>query len=161
MKGIRQLKKKHWYVRLQAYLLLAQIPLLRGIVQGVRKEYDLETNLEVRRGMISPLCQLDADELKSFIRIVSFDPNLKIGRLGRMLLDLYTHKDSTIDEINSLFHNYDEIRLMDSLYKLEVIKHHEDPTIKDMLRRSLKMVRNRIRRPLLRSRVDRIVAFLG
>jgi hypothetical protein len=126
----------------------------------IKEEYDREINLEVKRAMVGLLCQLEGDQMKDFVRRVSFDPNSKIGRLGRMLLDFYTNSNAAREEINNLFHNYDEIRLMDGLYKLEVIKHHSDPMIKDMQRRSLKAVKRRIRRPILKSRIEKIIEYL-
>jgi hypothetical protein len=126
----------------------------------MKEEYDNEINIEIKRAMIAPLCQLKVDELKEFVKKISFDPNLKIGRVGRMLLDLHTDPSAAREGINNLFHNFDEIRLMDGFYAIEVMKHHPDPLIKEMLRKGLTSFRRRIRRPILKQRAERILEFL-
>jgi hypothetical protein len=154
-------KKKHWYTRSQAFLLLGQVILPLKLVAYLKGKYDEEINIEIKRSMIVPLCQLGTAELKYFVREISFDPNPKIGRLGRMLLDLHTHRDVAREEINNLFHNYDEIRLMDNIYKIELIKIHSDSNIREMLRERLKMNRQKIKRPSLKYRVEKYLIFLG
>jgi hypothetical protein len=161
MKKICRSKSKHWYVRSQAYLFLAQIPLSQKFLSRLRKEYDEETNIEVKRAMVAVLCQLKADELKDHVRRISFDPNLKIGRLGRMLLDLTGDSDAAREEINNLLRDYDEIRLMDGVYKIEGMKHHSDTKIIDMLRKRLSAIKRKIRRPILKSRIEKTLELLN
>jgi hypothetical protein len=160
LKKIYRLKNKHWYVRAQSLLLLAQTALSIRFLNRLKKEYEREINIEIKRAMVAPLCQLKVDELKTFLREISFDPNIKIGRLGRMLLDLHTNSDAAREEINNLLRDYDEIRLMDGLYKIEVIKHHPDPMIKDILKKRLNNIKKKIRRPVLKLRIENILRFL-
>jgi len=160
IKKIYRSKKKHWYIRVQALLLLAQMNLPDKFLGRMEEEYDHEVNIEIKRAMIAPLCQLRVDELKEFVKKISFDPNFKIGRLGRMLLDLHTDSGAAREGINNLFHNFYEIRLMDGFYAIEVMKHHPDPLVREMLRKSLTSFRRRIRRPILKQRLERILEFL-
>ena len=160
VKKIYRSKRKHWYIRSQALLLLSQILLPEKFLSKLREEYDQEINIEVKRAMVAPLCQLGAKEVKDFVRNISFDPNLKIGRLGRVLLDFHSDPDSAREGINNLFHNFDEIRLMDSLYAIEVMKHHSDNLVKEMLRKRLVSSKRKIRRPILKERIEKIVEFL-
>lgn len=160
IKKIYRSKKKHWYIRSQALLLLAQMVLPEKMLSKMSEEYDREINIEIKRAMIAPLCQLGVNELKEFVKKISFDPNLKIGRLGRMLLDLHTDLDAAREGINNLFHNFDEIRLMDGFYAIEVIKHHPDLLVKEMLRKRLISFKRKIRRPILKRRTERIIEFL-
>lgn len=157
---IHSSRKKHWYIRVQGLLLLAQMDLQKKLLGRMKEEYDKEINIEIKRAMIAPLCQLKVDELKEFVKKISFDPNLKIGRVGRMLLDLHTDPTSAREGINHIFHNFDEIRLMDGFYAIEVMKHHPDPLVKEMLRKSLTSFRRRIRRPILKQRADGIIESL-
>ncbi|MFQ5729634.1 MAG: reverse transcriptase domain-containing protein [Waddliaceae bacterium] len=161
LKKVYKLKKKHWYVRLQALLLLLQISLSEKFIRQLRKEFDEEKNIQVKRAMIAPLCQLKSEELKDFVKKISFDPNHKIGRLGRMLLDLHTDSVSAREEINNLLHDYDEIRLMDGLYKLEIIKYHSDLKIIEILRKRLTAIRGKIKRPTLKIKIEKIIQFLN
>jgi hypothetical protein len=160
IKRIYYSKKKHWYIRVQALLLLAQMDIQKKMLGRMKEEYDNEINIEIKRAMIAPLCQLKVDELKEFVKKISFDPNLKIGRVGRMLLDLHTDPSAAREGINNLFHNFDEIRLMDGFYTIEVMKHHPDPLVKEMLRKSLTSFRRRIRRPILKQRAEGILESL-
>ena len=154
-------RKKHWYVRAQAFLLLGQIPLSEKTLGRLRKKYDEETNIEVKRAIVVPMCQLRDEKLKDFLREISFDPNLKIGRVGRMLLDLHINPDEARKEINNLLRDYDERRLVDGLYKLEVIKHSSDKIIVDILKKRLGTIKSKIGKPILKSRIEEIIIFLG
>ncbi|MFQ5729772.1 MAG: hypothetical protein ACE5GN_05370 [Waddliaceae bacterium] len=102
-KKVYGLKKKHWYVRSQALLSLGQISLSEQFIRKLRKEFDVEKNIQVKRAMVSPLCQLKSEGLKDFVKKISFDPNHKIGRLGRMLLDLQTDSEAARKKLTICF----------------------------------------------------------
>jgi len=159
---ISRTKGTHWYIKCQAMLLLAQLPLSQRRLTTIRKKFDEEKNIELRRTIIMSLCQLEIAKLAEFIRMVSFDPNPKIGRVGRMLLDLLSVPDAAGHELQNIFQPDDyrrlEIRLMDNMYKIEIIKHNQSE--KDKLLKQLLKTSRQIKRPNLKSRISRIIEFL-
>jgi hypothetical protein len=160
-KKIFESKRAHWYVRSQAILLVSQSLASSKFLDRLLQRYYEEKNLEVKRAMISVLCQLDASKLEIFIRGLSFDPNPKTGRAGRMLLELLTAKEPALDEINGLFASYEETHLMDNFYKIEVIKHNPDTVIKETLAKSLKRIRKQIKRAGLQNKVSAMLNYMS
>jgi len=80
-KSIRkQSSQKHWYVRVQAILLLSQLELSRAELRTLEHQYKSEKNVEVKKALYKPLCQLDKDALDKLLTESIFD---KIGRLLR------------------------------------------------------------------------------
>lgn len=156
-KQLAKSKTKHWYVRVQAYLLVGQLPLSKKYLISLKARFDDEVNNEIRRAMIIPLCQLDEEALKAFHKTISFNPNPKISRLGIMLYDLRENKEGAIKEINNIFGTFNENKLIDNLYKIEVIKYHEDLRVKEILKSSLKVHMKKITRSHLKKRIDIIL----
>jgi len=159
-KKLFESKRVHWYIRSQSILLISQSLASSKLLNRLLQKYYTEKNLEVKRAMIPVLCQLDAIKLGDFVRGLSFDPNPKIGRVGRMLLELLTAKEPALAEINSLFATYEATRLMDSLYKIEIIKHNPDTVIKETFTKSLKRVRKQIKRAGLQNRIDALFNYM-
>jgi hypothetical protein len=60
-----------------------------------------------------------------------------------------------------MLRDYDEVRLMDGLYKLEVIKHHPKIMVLEMLNKRLRAIKRNVKRPILKSRVEVILRFLN
>jgi hypothetical protein len=77
-----------------------------------------------------------------------------------MLILLIKKEDISLREISSIFGNFREERLIDEIYKLEVIKFSETKMVQKSLLRYLKGKRRQIRRPFLIKRVERIIKFL-
>jgi hypothetical protein len=156
-KKVIKSKTAHWYIRSQAYLLLAQVPLSQTYLKTIRRAFEEETNIEVKRAMIAVLMQINEKDLKDFLNEISFDPNPKVGRIGRMLVDLQGKYDSARNEINNILKDFNEIRLMDNLYRLETIKYHADERIRELLMKRLKAHTRRIRKPVLKKRIENIL----
>lgn len=159
-KKLFESKRVHWYIRSQSILLISQSLASSKFLKRLIQQYNSEKNLDVKRAIIPALCQLDAVKIRDFIRSLSFDPNPKIGRVGRMLLELLTAKEPALSEINNLFATYEETRLMDNLYKMEIIKHNPDTIIKETFTKSLKRVRKQIKRAGLQNRIDALLNYI-
>jgi len=159
VRKIAQSRRKHWYVRCQAILFLAQLELGKNNLKALRKQYNIESNTEIRRAIVAPLCQCEAKELNEFLREIVFDISPKISRLARMLLYLKEKEDRAKETINDIFREFDEIKLMDRFYQLEVIKLSKYPAVMKTLRHKIKSVRRYVRRPVLRKKLERILDY--
>lgn len=133
------------------------MPLSQTYLKTIRRAFEEETNIEVKRAMIAVLMQINEKDLKDFLNEISFDPNPKVGRIGRMLVDLQGKYDSARNEINNILKDFNEIRLMDNLYRLETIKYHADERIRELLMKRLKAHTRRIRKPVLKKRIENIL----
>ena len=156
-----RLRSKHWYVKVQCALLLANLKLQTKNLRSLRKLYENETNTEVKRSLVSCLCQLDKDRLSKFLRDLVFENNNRLSLLGQMLLNiLYNHKDSALIEISNLFRHFDEHILLDSYYKMEVIKYCKENKVREDLLKRLKSVRGAIKRVNLKARCNETIKFI-
>ena len=151
---------KHWYIRCQAILLLSYLPLQQKTVVSLQKHYNVEINIEVKRALVAPLCQLEQENQYNFLREIVFDPSPKISRLARMLIYLREKEDIARKEINDILGNYDEIRIMDTFYKLDVIKHSKSNTVKKYLYKMLKSKRRFLTHTHLKNKVNKMIEFL-
>jgi len=156
-----KLKGKHWYVRAQAALLLSNINLRSSSLDSLKKLYDKEPNIELRRAYIKCLCQQNRDKLESFLQDLLFENHYRLFKLGRMLTSLYyNHDNSAQEEISHLFREFDEINLLESYYKIDVIKNCKKTNIRKNLYKKLKGVRREIKRDHLKVRIKKTLHLL-
>jgi len=160
VKKIRRSKLKHWYVRIQAILLLDQLELSKKDLRSILKQYDSEKNIDVKKVLFRPLCQLDKDNLNKFLRKSIFEKHSKTTQIIKMLLFLQDKEAEAIREINYIFNDFREDKLMDEFYKLEVIKFSKHEKVRQILLKSLKGKIRAIRHPILLKKVNRIIEYL-
>ncbi len=161
VKRIRKLKSKHWYVRLQAILLLNQLELSKTELRPLLGQFHSEKNIETKKSLIKLLCQLDRDSLKKFFRESIFEKDLKITQLIKMLTFLKQKEDRAFSEINSIFNDFREDKLMDEFYKIEIIKLSKSYKVKGALLKNLKRKKRNVRHPVLSEKINRVIQFLG
>ena len=161
VKRIRKLKSKHWYVRLQAILLLNQLELSKTELRPLLGQFHSEKNIETKKSLIKLLCQLDRDSLKKFFRESIFEKDLKITQLIKMLTFLKQKEDRAFSEINSIFNDFREDKLMDEFYKIEIIKLSKSYKVKEALLKNLKRKKRNVRHPVLSEKINRVIQFLG
>ncbi|MGB7291788.1 MAG: RNA-directed DNA polymerase [Thermodesulfobacteriota bacterium] len=160
VKNSRMSKFKHWYVRIQSILLLNQLELSKKELRVLLEQYKSEKNIEVKKALIKPLCQLDRDNLNKFFRESVFEKDSKITQVIKMLIMLQEREDKAFSETNSIFNDFREDKLMDEFYKLEIIKFSKTDKVRAALLTGLRSKRKYIRRPLLLKKVKRILEFL-
>ncbi|MBW2331925.1 MAG: hypothetical protein JRF08_00240 [Deltaproteobacteria bacterium] len=160
VKRIRRSKSKHWYVRIQAILLLNQLELSKAELNSLLKQYNSEKNIETKKSLIKPLCQLDRDSLKEFFKESTFEKDSKITQLIKMLTLLQEKEDKAFREINSIFNDFREDKLMDEFYKIEIIKLSKSNKVREALLKNLKRKKRNIRRPILLKKINRVIQFL-
>lgn len=160
VKRIRRSKPKHWYIRTQAILLLNQLELSRADLKSLLIQYNSEKNIEIKKSLIKPLCQLDRNSLKTFLGESIFEKDSKITQVIKMLTLSQEKEDKAFSEINSIFNDFREDKLMDEFYKLEIIKFSKSDRVKEALLKSLKRKKRDIRRPVLLKKINRVIQFL-
>lgn len=160
IKKIRNLRSKHWYVRTQAILLLNQIELSKPELKSLLRQYKSEKNIEVKKAIIKPLCHLDKSTLNKFLRESLFEKDSKITQLIKMLILLQEKEDKAFSEINSIFNDFREDKLMDEFYKVEIIKCSKSDKVRNALLNSLKRKKRNVRRPVLLKKINRVIRFL-
>ena len=160
VKRIRRSKPKHWYIRTQAILLLNQLELSRADLKSLLRQYNSEKNIEIKKFFIKPLCQLDRNSLKTFLGESIFEKDSKITQVIKMLTLSQEKEDKAFSEINSIFNDFREDKLMDEFYKLEIIKFSKSDRVKEALLKSLKRKKRDIRRPVLLKKINRVIQFL-
>ena len=160
VKGIRRSRSKHWHVRTQAILLLNQLELSKADLKSLLRQYNSEKNIEIKKSLIKPLCQLDRNSLKVFLGESIFEKDSKITQVIKMFTLLQEKEDKAFSEINSIFNDFREDKLMDEFYKLEIIKFSKSDRVKEALLKSLKRKKRDIRRPVLLKKINRVIQFL-
>lgn len=160
IKKIRRSRSKHWYVRSQAILLLSQLELSKADLKSLLKQYKSEKNIEVKKALIKPLCQLDKNSLNKFLGESIFEKDSKITQVIKLLTLLQEREDKAFSEINSIFNDFREDKLMDEFYKVEIIKFSKSNKVKEALLKSLKRKRRNIKRPILSKKTDRVIRSL-
>lgn len=157
VRKIRRSKLKHWYVRIQAILLLEQLDLSKEELKSLMRQYKRESNVEVKRILIRSLCQLDKENLFKLLHESIFEKNLKIAQIVKMLLLLHERENEALSELSYIFNDFREDRLMNEFYKLEIIKFAKSDKVKNTLLKNLKRNRRNIRRPMLLKKVNYII----
>ncbi|MCK4359752.1 MAG: hypothetical protein KAW92_13630 [Candidatus Cloacimonetes bacterium] len=160
IKRIIKLKSKHWYIKTQGILLLNQLELSKRNLKSLLKMYKSEKNLEMKKSFIIPLCQLDRDSLNKFIKDNIFDKETKITQMIKMLFLLKEKENDAFNEINFIFNNFREDKLMDEFYKLEIIKFSKSDKVRESLLKSLKRNKRNVKGPVLLKKIDKIIGFL-
>jgi len=160
VKKIKNSRLKHWYVRIQAIVLLNQSELSNSELKSLLKQYKSEENIEVKKAIIMPLCQLDKNILNNFLRESIFEKDSKITQVIKMLILLEEKEDKAFSEINYIFNDFRENKLMDEFYKLEMIKFANSNKVKKALSKTLKRRKRDVRRPILLKKVNRLIQFL-
>ena len=156
-----RLKSKHWYIRVQAALLLANLDLPSRSLDSLKKLYKKEINLELRRSLVKCLCQLEKEKLKKFLRELIFENHNKLSSLGRMLnYFYYNHNNEANREVSNLFREFKEDVFIESYYKIDVIKHCKIKKTRKNLLKKLKIVKRIIKRERLKSRVEKTINLL-
>jgi len=158
-KKVLRRRRKHWYVRVEASLLLGSVKLEKGFVEAMLKTFEREEDIQVKRAMIAPLTQLPDDAQRVFLRKIVFDPSSAISRRARMLLHLREEELGGLRGVELIFHTFDELRLLESLDKLEVLKNARRAVVLKELIKSLRPVRKKIRKPALSARIDDILGY--
>jgi len=155
------LKSKHWYVKVQAALLLSCINMTQRSLEKLKKLYEKEKNIEVKRALVKCLCQLKREELVRFLRILVYEYDKKLSFLGKMLLSLLHNENNCAEkEINDVFRNFNENLILDEFYKIEVIKNCKKQNIRNLLLKRLKLIRRKVRKEHLKIKIDKIVKML-
>ena len=154
-------KSKHWYTRVQCALLLANLKLQPRNLRSLRKVYKDESNTEIKRALVGCLCQLGKDELNEFLRELTFENSKRLSSLARVLLSLlYNYNNAAVNEIASIFRHFDESILMDSYYKIEVIKYCSKNNVREDLLKRLKRIGRVVKRGHLREKINKTIDFL-
>jgi len=155
------LRSKHWYVKVQSALLLASLNLQRRSLESLRKVYENEGNVEIKRSLIKCLCQLPKDKLNKFIEDLIFENDKKLYSPGRMLYSiLHNQKDAAINEISNIFRGFNEEVILEEFYKIEVIKYCDYRNVRKNLLKKLKSVRRAIKKEHLQKKVEKTIEFL-
>jgi len=160
VKKITRSKVKHWYVKIQAILLLNQLELSKADLKSLQRQFNSEENVEVKKAIIRLLCQLDKEDLEKFVNEAIFEKNSKITQIIKMLNFLKDKEDKALNEINSIFNNFREDKLMDEFYKLEIIKYSISGRAREALFKSLKRKKKDVRHPILLKKIDRVIQSL-
>lgn len=155
-----RLKNKHWYVRVQSTLLLSNLYLKKKTLNKLKKIYQNSQNIELKRALVKCLCQLPKKDLDKFLRILIFENDNRLSSLGRMLFSLGYDKEIAKNEIISMFRHRREEIILDSYYKIEIIKYVNDRNIQRMLLRKLKNIKSIIKRKHLKIRINKTIEFI-
>jgi len=156
-----KLKNKQWYVKVQSALLLANLSLRSNSLKYLKKLYEDESNTELRRALARCLCQLTGEKLYKFLQELVFENNYRLSFLGRMLIHLYHNRDNAAKtEISRLFREFEEGNLLESYYKVEVIKYCKIPEVRKELLRKLKSVQRTIQREHLKYKINKTIELL-
>ncbi len=156
-----RLKKKHWYVKVQSALLLSSLTLSKKPLKTLKRMYENENNIEVKRALVVCLCQLQKDELDEFLKTLVFENDKKLSSLGKMLFYIYTNRNNTaVKEISNIFRHFSEEFILDRYYKIEVMKYCNNGEVRKKLLKRLKAVRKIIKREHLKRKVNKTIKFL-
>ena len=155
-------KQKHWYVKVQSALLLANLDLQVRTLNFLEKMYKQENNILVKRSLIKGLCQLEKEKLREFIFKLICENEKNLFTVGRMLLCIFYNKENTaIWVIDNIFKDFNEEILMENFYKIDVIKHCNNRSVQERLLKKLKAVRRAIKREHLVRKVNRTILYLS
>ncbi len=156
-----KLKNKHWYVKVQSAMLLANLRLRPNSLKYLRIIYENESNTELRRALARCLCQLEDEKLSNFLQELVFENNYRLSFLGRMLIHLYHNRNNAAkEEISRLFRDFDEGNFLESYYKVEVIKYCKTKKAREELLRKLKSIRRNIKREHLKNKINKTIELL-
>ena len=156
-----KLKNKHWYVKVQSALLLSCVSLQKKEIKSLKKIYENEKNVELKRALVKGLCQLQKDELDEFLRVLVFENDKKLSSIGRMLLSIrYNQKNTAINEISNMFRQFNEEVLLDGYYKIEIIKFCDKQEVRKSLLKRLKAVKRAIKREHLLNKINKTIELL-
>lgn len=155
-------KNKNWYVKVQSAYLISCVKNNKRSLISLLKTYKDEDNIEVKRALIPCLCQLDKENLKIVLRELISDNNKRLYSVGRMLSFLYwNYSNRAFDEINKIFRDYNDDILMDSFYKIEIIKHSKNEEIKKLLKKCLHKANRKVRKKHLLEKIISTLDFLN
>ncbi len=158
-RAMRQ-KRRHWYVRVQAALLVEGTTLRKRSLDALRQVFEHEPGIPVRRALVKCLCQYPDAQQAQFLERLLRDLDQRICRTGRMLSALRRDPDRARAEIRFLFRNLTEHRLLTSFYRIEVVKHARDRNVRELLLQQLHRRGHLARAPALRERVKRTIEHL-
>jgi len=153
-------KTKHWYVRVESARLEADTELSVKRLASLKRRFVEESNIEVKRALVKCLCQLEKPKQKNLIRDLVFNNHAGISFLGRMLIKLSNTFNSAEAELARLFRRFDEERLLEEYYKIEVIKNSTDTRILTLLMRKLNETKDNIRRDGLKRRIQKTIEII-
>lgn len=161
IKKIRNpVSRKHWYVRLQALLLLNRFELSKYDLESLMRQYKLEKNIEVKRSLVIPLCQLEREGIEKIIRDSIFDKSSRISDVIKKLVFLKEREGLALSQMNYIFDDFYERRLIDEFYNVEIIKFSKIKKVKEALLQNLKTVHGKIKDYYLLSKVERVIRYL-
>ena len=83
IRGFVKLRNCHWYVRQQAALLISMRKLAQISLDAIRRIFENEANMEVKRAWVRALAQVPKQELQEIIRSLLLAVEPKLQRLGR------------------------------------------------------------------------------
>lgn len=154
-------KKKDWYVRVQCAYLLSSVYINKRELESLRKFYLTENNVEIRKALIVCLCQLEANKLDKFIQELVNENSRKIYSVGRMLSHLYfNYQNRSLEETDKIFRDYYDDKLIDSFYKIDVIKHCQNQVVRKNLIIKLKQSKRKARKKHLIEKINRAINYL-
>jgi hypothetical protein len=152
-----KLQNIHWYVRQQAAVLFGLKKLNKREISNIRKLFEKETKLEVKRVWVQALAQLPREELLEVIRSLIFATEPKLQRLGRFFYGLLNDKAKGIEQVRSIFNQFNEEILLDRFYEIEVLSKARDKGVRVTLLENLKNPDCKVCRSLMKNRIKEIV----
>jgi len=152
-----KIRNGHWYVRQQAAMLLGLKKLGKSEVRSMQKLYGNEQHPEVKRACFQALAQLSRNDLENATRELVFSVDTKLQRLGRFYHGLLFDPQKAKEQIKSLFNQPNEEILLDRLYEVEVLSKVRDRGVRDALLKRLQRLKHKLRRPILKERVNTII----
>jgi len=153
-RSILRSREKHWYVRVEAALLIAQEDLRPQSLKWLLKLYQNESTEQVRRSLLIPLCQMERSDLLRFLREVVFERCPKTSAVASMLIRLREDNDAAQQEIKYIFRDWSVNKLLDNFYKIEVIRHSSHEPVHKATFNKLKSVRRFVHRAKLNKKVN-------
>jgi len=157
-----RLKKKHWYVKVQSVLLLASLNLPKRSLEALRRKYENEKNIELKRAFVKCLCQLPKNELDEFLQTLVFENDKKLSFLGRMLIFFRNNQNNAaINEIANMFRCFNEEFILDTYYKIEIMKYCRKDVVRKKLLKKLKSIRKIVKRTHLKNKINNTIKLLS
>jgi len=155
---VRVLKtpKHHWYIKQQAALLLSLKKLTKKELSWVRRVYEEEQDVEVKRAWVKALAQLSRSEFEDVTRELVFAIEPKLQRLGRLCHMMLYSEEEAVRQVEGVFREFDEDRLVDRLWELQVLAMSRHGEVCRVLLKSLRSNAARIKRPTIKQMIEAI-----
>jgi len=157
---ILRARKEHWYVRVQAALLLAQRPLSGAELRGLHKRFHDEREVEVRRALAVALVQLPKQGVQGVAQELVFSVDPLLQRLGRYYHGLLFDEAAGKRACDSLFRDFNEDQVIERLHEIDLLKNARSSAVRQILRKGLKTRVSGLRHPIVRARLSTALGVL-